>query len=66
MEDRVATTVMVPSVEQTETTGSISTVCDPRKHKAEQNIPIMSWVLKRQRLDVDVWTSKLLESLRRS
>lgn len=67
VEDRAATTVMVPSVEQTETRGSTAAIYDQRKQKSykdEQNLPIMSWVLKRQRLDVDVWTSRLLESLR--
>lgn len=68
VEDRAATTVMVPSVEQTETRGSTTAISDPKKHKAsdEKSLPIMSWVLKRHRLDVDVWTSRLLESLRSS
>lgn len=69
VEERAATTVMVPSVEQTETRGSTAAISDPRKDKSysdEQNLPIISWVLKRQRLDVDVWTSRLLESLRSS
>lgn len=34
VEDRAATTVMVPSVEQTETRGSTAAHSDPRKHKA--------------------------------
>lgn len=36
------------------------------KMKRECMLPIMSSVLKRQRLEVDVWTSRVLESLRRS
>lgn len=34
VEDRAATTVMVPSVEQTETRGSTAAISDPRNHKA--------------------------------
>lgn len=34
VEDRAATTVMVPSVEQTETRGSTTSNFDPRNHKA--------------------------------
>lgn len=66
VEERVVTTVMVPSVEQTETRGSTPAGPDLRKLQRWTELPIMSWVLKRQRLDMDVWTSRLLKSLRKS
>lgn len=70
----VVTTVMVPSAEQTDTTDRhVRVVSDSggqpiivNVRAVEARLPIMSCVLKRQRLEVDVWTSRVLESLRTS
>lgn len=68
----VVTTVTTPPAEHTDRTHTHTHLCRAAEPAELQDLhqetssPIMSWVLKRQLLEVDVWTSSVLESLRTS
>lgn len=65
----VVTTVTTPSEEHTDhrhTHTHLCRVVGLTDLKQETSSPVMSWVLKRQRLEVDAWTSRVFESLRTS
>lgn len=66
----VVTTVTTPPAEHTDRAHThLCRAAEPAELQdlhQETSSPIMSWVLKRQLLEVDVWTSSVLESLRTS